>query len=224
MLRSEGYYDATVEPDVTGEQVPRPVVRVTPGTRFRLAAPSIDWSPPEPDGPARAAALAALKLTVGGPGRAADIVGAEGRAVAALEKLGYADAALKPREVVVDHADDTVKPAFRIAAGDRVRLGAVRLMGKGRVNARWLAGLAPWKPGAIYHPELLAKLQKRLLDTGAFESATVALAPPSIGEGATRSVEVTLADRKPYTVELGAGYSTSEGSGLDAKWTALHPF
>jgi translocation and assembly module TamA len=30
---------------------------------------------------------------------------------------------------------------------------------------------------------------------------------------------VTLADRKRHALELGAGYSTTEGSGLDAKWT-----
>jgi translocation and assembly module TamA len=219
LLRSEGYYEAAVEPDVTEGPVPRPLVRVTLGPRFRLLAASIDWAAPEPDGAARTAALAALKLTPGAPGRAADIVAAEGRAVATLETLGYADAALRPREVIVDHADKSVTPNFRIAAGDRVRLGALRLVSKGRVRPRWLASLSPWKPGAIYDPALLAKLQKRLLDTGAFESATVALAPPSVGGGDRRPVDVTLVDRRPYALELGAGYSTTEGSGVDAKLT-----
>jgi translocation and assembly module TamA len=219
LLRSEGLYDAIVEPDVTTGPVPRPVVGVTLGPRFHLKDPSIDWASPEPDPAARTAALAALNLKSGAPGRAVDIVAAEGRTIAALQKLGYADAAIRPREVVVDHEDKSVKPTFHIAAGDRVRLGAVRLMGKGRVQERWLAGLAPWKPGAIYHPALLARLQKRLLDTGAYESASVALAPPAVGGGETRLVEVTLADRKPHTLELGGGYSTTEGSGLDAKWT-----
>ncbi len=219
LLRSEGYYEAVVEPDVTSDPVPGPVVSVTLGSRFHLKNPSIDWAPPEPDPEAKKAALAALNLRPEAPGRAADIVAAEGRSTAALEKLGYADAAIRPREVVVDHADKTVKPTLRIAAGDRVRLGALRLMGKARVQKRWLEGLATWKPGAIYHPALLAKLEKRLVDTGAFETATVALAPPSVGERGTRPVEVTLTDRKPYTLELGAGYSTTEGSGLDAKLT-----
>lgn len=218
LLRSEGYYDAIVEPDVTAAPLPRPVVRVTPGSRFRLQPPSIDWAPPQPDGAARAGALAALHLTPGAPARAADVVGAEGRAIAALQKLGYADAAIRPREVIVDHADKTVKPTYRIAAGDRVRLGPVRLMNKDRVNPRWLAGLAPWKPGAVYDPARLARFQKRLLDTGAYESVSVALAPPTVGQGDTRPVEIILVDRKPHTLELGAGYSTTEGSGFDAKW------
>jgi len=223
LLRSEGYYDAVVEPDVGDGSTPRALVKVTPGQRFHLVAATIDWAAPQPDAAAEAAALAALKLSPGAPGRAADIVGAEGRAIATLEKRGFADAAIHPREIVVDHADQTVKPTFHIAAGDRVRLGSVRLMSKSRgkagVQQRWLAGLTPWKPGVVYDPALLAKLQKRLLDSGAFESATVALAPPSVGEGGTRRVEVTLVERKPYSLELGAGYSTTEGSGLDAKWT-----
>jgi translocation and assembly module TamA len=223
LLRSEGYYAAVVEADVAEGAPPRALVRVTQGPRYRLATAPIVWAAPRPDPAAATAAEAALRLSPGAPGRAADIVGAEGRAIAALDKLGYADAAIKPREVIVDHADQTVKPTFHIASGDKVRLGALQLVNrdhaKTRVNRRWLASLTPWKPGAVYDPALLAKLQKRLLDTGAFESATVALAPPAVGEGSARTVEVALADRKPFTIELGAGYSTTEGSGLDAKWT-----
>ena len=219
LLRSEGYYDAVVEPDVESGPTPRPVVRVTPGPRFRIKDPTIEWPPPAPDAAAQKAALAALNLKPAAPGRAADILAAEGRAVAALEKLGYADAAIRPREVVVDHADQSVKPTFRVAAGDRVRLGPVRLMNKDRVNQRWLAGMVTWKPGAIYQPALLARFQKRLLDTGAFESAGVTLAPPAVGQGDMRPVEVALIDRKRHSLELGGGYSTTEGSGLDAKWT-----
>ena len=35
--------------------------------------------------------------------------------------------AIKPREVIVDHADQTVKPTFHIASGDKVHLGAAGL-------------------------------------------------------------------------------------------------
>src|SRR5277367_2282877 len=128
LLRSEGYYDAVVEADVGEGSPPRAIVRVTAGSRYRLAAASIDWAPPQPDAAALAAAQAALNLSPGAPGRAAEIIGAEGRAIAAVDKLGYADAAIRPREVIVDHADQTVKPTFHIAAGEKVRLGALQLM------------------------------------------------------------------------------------------------
>ncbi len=221
LLRSEGYYEGLAEPDPAATTAARPVIRVTPGPRFRLADAAIDWNGAAPDPVAQAATLKALDLKAGAPGRAADILAAEGRAIAGLQKLGYADARLAPRQVVVDHADDTVRPTLRLASGPRVRLGAARLVSKGLTRSRWAESLAPWKVGAIYDPAILAKLEKRLVDTSAYESATVALAPPgpAAAPDTPRPVEITLVDRPSHALELGAGYSTTEGSGVDGKWT-----
>ncbi len=219
LLRSEGYYDGVAEADLSAAAAGRAVVRVTAGPRFRIRVASIVWIGPAPDAKARAAALVALRLTPGAPGRAADILAAEGRAIAGLRKLGYADAAIRPREVIVDHADLSVTPTLRVSAGAPVRLGAVVTVGRSRTRPAWVARLAPWKPGQTYDPERLAKFEKRLLDTGAFESASTALTASASTPDAPRTVTVTLVDRKPRSLELGAGYSTTEGSGLDAKWT-----
>jgi translocation and assembly module TamA len=50
-----------------------------------------------------------------------------------------------------------------------------------------------------------------------FDSVTVALDPMVNAEG-QRPVDVTLVDRPKSTLELGASYSTAEGSGVDGKW------
>ena len=218
LLRSEGYYEAIVQPEVDTSAGPRAVLEVTPGTRFRLAAPTIDWAAPAPNSAAQTVALKALGLAAGAPGRAAAIVAAEGTAIASLKKLGYADAAIQPREVIVDFADYTVRPTFHIASGERVRLGRVRVVSKGRTRPQWVAGMAPWKPGALYDPALLALLEKSLLETGAYETVSVDLAPASERNGDLRTVRVVLVDRKPHSLELGAGYSTTEGSGVEGKW------
>jgi translocation and assembly module TamA len=220
VLRSEGYYAATVE-EVVGEgDTPAPAIQVSPGPRFTLAAPSIQWVGAAPTPESQDAARAALKLRPGAPGRAADVVGAEGRAVAALLKRGYADAAAQPREVVVDHADNSVTPAFRIAAGPPVRLDGIQLSTKGRTNPAWVAQLAPWKRGQAYNPELLAELERRLLDPGAFNQVTVALAPAAETDAeGLRPVVVSLAERKRRTIEIGASYANVEGVGVDVRWT-----
>ncbi len=61
-------------------------------------------------------------------------------------------------------------------------------------------------------PTTSAELERRLLDTGVYDSVTVALAPAekTTPEG-LRPVVVSLAERKPRTIEAGASYSTSEG-------------
>jgi len=220
VLRSEGYYAYDVEPDVGEGDTPKAVVRITPGPRFVLGAARIAWVGAEPDPKARAAADAALSLKPGQPGRAADVVAAEGRAVAAIRKLGYADVQAQPREVVVDHADHTVNPDYRLAAGAIARLDSIQLESKGRTRPEWLQNLAPWTHGAAYDPDQVAELERRLLDTGVYDSVTVALAPADqLTPDGLRPVVVSLSERQKRTLELGASYGTTEGVGLDAKWT-----
>ena len=152
-LRSEGYYGSTVEPDVSEGDPPRAIVRVVAGPRFHLQDPAVQWVGPPPAPAAAATGVAAMGLSNGAPGRAADVVAAEGRVVAVVRKRGYADAAAQPREVIVDHADDTVRPTYKISSGPLVHLDSIELVTKGRTNPRWVRALAPWKAGAVYDPD-----------------------------------------------------------------------
>lgn len=221
VLRSEGYYGYEVLPDVSEQDPPAAIVKVTPGPRFTIADPQIQWLDPAPQEGVQMAGEAVMGLAIGGPGRAVDVIGAEGRIVAATQKRGYADAAAEPREVIVDHADRTVRPTYRIAAGDLVRLDGLKVVGeRGRSRPEWLERLAPWRPGEVYDPEDVGELERRLLDTGVYDSVTVSLAPKDqTGPDGLRPILVSLSDRKAKTLELGASYSTTEGFGADARWT-----
>ncbi|CAN7322448.1 autotransporter assembly complex protein TamA [Phenylobacterium sp. LjRoot219] len=220
VLRSEGYYEYDVRPEVGEGDAPTPRVVITPGPQFTLAAPKIDWSGKPPAAGVEAAAAKAMRLQVGRPGRAADVVSAEGRIVSALDQAGYADAKAEPRRVIVDHATRTVQPTFHIAAGGQVRLDGLQVSGDGRTNPRWVEKLAPWRSGQTYSPELVAELERRLLDPGVFDSVTVSLAPPAKATpDGLRPVMVSLAERKPRTIEAGASYASEEGFGLDLRWT-----
>jgi len=226
ILRTQGYYGYTVDPDVVdqdaddGGQPPRAIVRVTPGPRFRFAGASIGWvgEPPSPE--VEIAADQAMAIRRGAPGRAADVLAAEGRIVAAIQKRGYADAEPAVREVIVDHADHTVRPGFRIVAGELVRLDGVNLRTEGRTGADWVTTLAPWKTGDVYDPEDIAELERRLLDTGVFDAVAVSLRGREAADPeGRRPVLVELSERPRRTIEVSAGYSSSEGPGLDVRRT-----
>ena len=220
VLRSEGYYAYDVQPDVGEGDAPKALVKIAPGRRFVLGQAHIGWIGALPDPLAVAAAQSAMALRPGAPGRAAEVVAAEGRVVAAVRKHGYADVKAQPREVVVDHADNTVSPNYRIEAGALVHLDSIQLSGKGRTHPEWLQGLAPWKHGQAYDPDDVAELERRLLDTAVYESVTVALAPASdVTPDGLRPVVVSLAEREKRTLEAGASYDTTDGVGVDAKWT-----
>ncbi len=222
VLRSEGYYAAGVEPDIGEGDTPTVFVTVTPGIRFALADPTIEWAGAPPGSDAAALARTAMALKSGQPGRAAAVIAAEGRIVANLQKHGYADAMAGARQVVVDYAAATVTPTFRISGGELVRMAGIDRRGHSRTQAAWLSRLAPWKPGDVYRPEDVAELERRLLDTGVFEAVTVALAPASDANTGRRPVIVSLADRPRGRLELGASYSTTEGAGVDSRWLVFN--
>jgi len=230
-LRTQGYYGYAVEPDVVdpddddGGQPPRAVVKVTPGPRFRFLRPGIEWIGEEPVPEVGIAAEQAMALRRGAPGKAADVLAAEGRIVAALQKRGYADAGPGVRQVVVDHQDRSVQPTFRIIAGELVRVDGLSLGEIGRTDPDWIRGLAPWTAGDVYDPEDLAELERRLLDTGVYDSVGVSLQPGDKADAnGRRPVLVTVADRAARTLEISAGYSTSEGAGLDVRRTRYNRF
>jgi translocation and assembly module TamA len=225
VLRSEGYYAYVVEPDVSEADPPRAILKITPGPVFVIADPRLAWSGTPPDEGVVKRAEGVIRLTPGAPGRAAEVLAAEGRVVSQVQQLGYADAAAEPREVVVDHADRTLRPVFHIAAGDLTHVDGIQVVTQGRSNPAWVQQLAPWKSGDIYEPDDIAELERRLRDTGVYDTVSVSLAPKEkVLPDGLRPVIVTISDRKARTVELAANYSTTDGPGADAKWIHYNRF
>jgi len=172
---------------------------------------------PRPE--AEAAARAALTaLEPGAPARAADVLRAEAAAVAALKAHGHPDAKAEPRRVVVDHAERTMSATFAFDAGPPVTLGGVRASPPELLRADFLKKLPGWERGTPYSPEALALLRRDLASTGAFAIVTTGLADEPSTDG-TRDVIVRLERAKPRVLEIGAGWSTTEGAGVDASWT-----
>lgn len=225
LLRSEGYYQSVLDDLVEGEETPIAIVSVDPGPRFLFASPGIQWIGQEPSEEVVRTALEDLDLESGTPGRAADVIAAEGRIIASLTDQGYPDATVQPRRVVVDHAALTVAPTFRIDSGRLVRLNTVTVNTEGPTRPAWVADLAPWRPGDRYDPEQVAELERRLLETGVYDGVNVSLTRPdeALADG-TRPIIVTLTDRPRRIVEAGASFSTADGSGIDGLWTYYNRF
>ncbi|RYF89039.1 MAG: outer membrane protein assembly factor, partial [Caulobacteraceae bacterium] len=227
VLRSEGFYASEVasdladtEDDDDSEAAPRAVVAVTTGPQFRIKRPSIAWENVAPAPEVQSAGTLAMALRRGAPGRAQDVLAAEGRILSAIQQRGHADALALPREVIVDHADQSVAPTFKIDSGPLVKLDGLVIDYRGRTDRDWIKTLRPWKPGAVYAPDELGELERRLRETGAFDTVAVSLQPADqLTPEGWRPVLLTLKDRPRRSLEVGAGYSTAEGAGLDITTT-----
>jgi translocation and assembly module TamA len=216
-MRSEGWYAATVEPSAE-DAPPRARVRIAPGARFAFATPDIVYEGAIDDASAAAARKELASVAAGKPARARDVLAAEAAAVAALRDRGYAEAKALPRRSVVDHATSTMNVTFQFAPGPRIRLGAVVVEPPGALRPAFAARAAPWKPGDHFEPEKLQQLRRDLSSTGAFSVVGTKLAATPDENGLT-NVVVTLEEAKPRVIEVGVGYSTTDGVGAELEWT-----
>ncbi|HYD72255.1 MAG TPA: hypothetical protein VEF55_03905, partial [Candidatus Binatia bacterium] len=176
-LRSEGYYGATVTPEAREEPAEARIV-IGAGPRFSFDAPQIEYAGAQPD-PAAVFAVeqAIAAVNAGAPARTEVVLTAEAAALTALQNAGYADAAIGPRRVVVDHATSRVSAEFRLEAGARARLGAVRAEPADLFRPNYIARLRNWDAGDIYTPEALSRLRRDLTSTGAVSLAATRLGP-----------------------------------------------
>lgn len=200
LLRSEGYYAASVEAEVirpegadqgaaestvdTSGGHARVVLRVDPGPPFRLADHRITVTHEGPEAPPALEAKA-LGSPVGRRARAARIAAAEQAAVALLRRRGFAYARFAGRSGTADPAAATLTVESRIEAGHAWRFGPLVLRGVETIDRNHLASYVPWKPGRLFDEELLAEFQRRLFETELFSAVSVRVpeTPPAAPAG-----------------------------------------
>ncbi len=217
-LRSEGYYAAEIEAEAQDDP-PVARVRITPGPRYRYAQAALVYDDAAPDAGAASTLDARIAaLSPGAAARAGDVLGAEQAMVEILRARGYPDATIKERRVIVDHAAQTLQATFHIRVGAAARLGAVRVAPEGVVRQEVADRFAGWDPGVPYAPDRLSRLRRAAASTGAFASVDAALADAPNAQG-LRDVTLRLEPRAPRSIELGAGYSTTDGAGAEAEWS-----
>lgn len=219
-LRSEGYYAAVADPRLDDDG--RPLVRVRPGVRFIFEEVSVSLVAASGPAPDQAAGEALFSLQ-GEPVRAQDVIGAISEVETALWESGYPDAELDTRTITVDHADQRATGAFNFAAGDFIRLGEPQLAG-GLADLRpaFIARLAPYEVGEPARRSALNDYARRLQALDSIALVDVRVAPDAQGE--VRPVDVRLEPTPRHRIELGAGYSTTEGLGASGRWIRRNMF
>jgi translocation and assembly module TamA len=221
-LRSEGYYDATIDVSIDPDAKPVNVVfRVDPGPRYRLRDVAIEVSPPDADLPLPS--LEELGIAPGTPAVAQTILDAETTLVEQARARGYALAEAGERRAVVDHDADTMDLTLRVRPGPLSRFGPVTIEGLSTVEQDFVANRLDWRQGELITPTRLTEARNSLRETGLFTSVQIDIADTPDAQGQL-PVTIDLIERKHRSIGLGVRYRTDEGPGGSVSWEHRNMF
>ena len=227
-LYDQGYYGGTISILVGGREaaslppdatLPKPVdvrLSVDPGPLFHFGRIGIaNRAPSDVAADDRVEPPEEIGFAAGEVARSTLIVRAESLAVEAWQQLGYAEAKVAERQVVADHATDTVDVTIIVEPGRRALVGPIGVRGTERMDPGFVAQQTGLRPGAEYDPDDVARAEKRLARLDVFRAMRVEAAG-GIGSDGILPMNVIVEEQAERRFGVGATYSSVDGIGLEA--------
>lgn len=216
LLRSYGYYDATVEPTIDAAG-PEMSVRLaaTPGPLYRFESVELPGLE-EAAGQEAASLRAAFGIKAGDPVVAQQVIDAGVALQVALGERGFATAKVGEQDIVVDHEAQTARLVLPVAPGPIARFGQVSVTGQPPFSSRHVQRIARFRSGDRYEQSEVADLRRALIATGLISSVEVNQVPRDEGRVIDLAVKLEPAPMRTIAGEL--GYGTGEGIRAEASW------
>jgi translocation and assembly module TamA len=216
MLRSQGYYDAAVEPrtERSGGTL-RVVLAAEPGQQYKFA--SVELPGIEAAGPDAAKLRTVFGVSAGDPVIAQDVIAGGVALTRALGEQGFAGAKIGQQDIEIDHQTHLATLSLPIDPGPVARFGAIHVTGKPPFSARHIAIMARFKSGAPFKRSKVDDLRRALIATGLVSVADIQVVP--INDGRTVDLAVRLEPAPSHTIAGELGYDTGQGIRLEASWT-----
>jgi translocation and assembly module TamA len=216
LLRSQGYYDAVVEPRTEGSDGKlRVILAADPGAQYRFA--SVELPGLDAAGPDAAKLRQAFGVKAGDPVTAQNVIAGGTALTLALGEQGFAEATLGNQDITVDHQTHLATLTLPVNPGPVARFGVIRVSGRPPFSARHLAVIARFKPGDRFERSKLDDLRRALIATSLVANADVRIVP--VNGGRTVDVEVKLEPAPSHTIAGDFGYGTGQGVLIEASWT-----
>ena len=234
-LYNEGYYGGTASIRVGGVEaanlapdvnLPDPVdvaIVVDPGPLFHFNSVNIvNQALPTDDPYDYVEPPASRGFGAGEIARSSVILAAEQLTLEAWRQQGYAKAVIVTRDVVADHATDTVDVTITVNPGPKVAFGAVTVTGTEAMDPEFVRRQTGLTVGEEYDPDELALAQKRLDRLEVFRAARLEAAE-SVGADGLLPYNLIVQELPGRRFGVGATYSTIDGLGVEAfhQWRNL---
>jgi len=216
ILRSYGYYEATVSARVEGtgktkDSPIRAIIMIEPGRPYILEKHTIHYegfgtghAPPDIGN------AASFGSPVGATAQASLILQAEIDAEARLQTVGYPYAEGAGRDALADTEKATIEIDSRVNTGPFYRFGPISFEGAPNVDRDYLLTYLPWAGGDTFDASQTRFYQREMMSTGLFKSGQVS-PPAEPPDGDVVPITVTLEEAPARSISIGARYFTDTG-------------
>ena len=215
-IRIGGQEAANLPPDVDMPDPVDVVIAVDPGPLFRFNSVNIvNQAPPTSDPYDQVDLPINRGFGAGEVARSSVILAAETLVLDAWRQQGHPKAVIVTRDVVADHATQTVDATITVNPGPKAAFGAVTVSGTETLDPDFIVRQTGLVPGEEYDPDELALAQKRLDRLEVFRAARL-VAAESVGADGLLPYEVIVQELPGRRFGVGASFSTVDGLGLEA--------
>nr|WP_246748903.1 autotransporter assembly complex family protein [Rhizobium setariae] len=145
------------------------------------------------------------------------VVKAADKVVADLEAEGRPLAKLTERQLIADHATDTVSVVIGAEGGPVTPLGEISVSGSKLVNPEFITKWSRLHEGERYSPEEIKDASERLRKLGVFSSVAITKAN-QLDQSGQMPLAIAVADGKQRYFGAGAQISSIDGAGVLGYW------
>ena len=215
LLRSQGYYDAIVEPDVevAGDGLQVGLI-AEPGAQYQFE--SVELPGLDAAGAEAVALRQTFDLRPGDPVIADQVIAAGVALKVALGEQGYALAKVGDQQIEVNHETHLARLVLPVEPGPIATFGKISVSGEPPFSARHVGRIARFESGEPFRRSRVDDLRRALIATGLVASAEVEVVPAADGRTVNLDVKLTPAPMRTIAGEL--GYGTGEGLRAEASW------
>ena len=216
LLRSKGYYDATVEPEIeaAGDELVINFTAIT-GPLYRFASVELPGLE-EAAGDEARRLRDAFAVKTGDPVIAQKVIDAGVALQVELGERGFATARVGEQDIVVDHEAQTARLILPVTPGPVAAFGQISVSGQPPFSSRHVQQIARFRPGDRFEADEVADLRRALIATGLISSVEVRQVPRDDGRVIDLAVKLEPAPMRTVAGEL--GYGTGEGPRAEASW------
>lgn len=209
---------ADLPPVSTIAKPARLVVSIDPGPAFVFSqAQIVNEAPPPQDRHDDVKSPASAGFAAGEPARSGAVLQAEKLAVEAWRQQGHAKAEAAGREVIADHATNSVAATIRLNPGPLAYYAPVAVRGTHQLDPDFIAFMADLPAGRQYDPDDLERANTRLGRLGVFKSMRFEEGE-AINPDGTLPITMFVQERLPRRFGLGGSFSTIDGPGVEGYW------